>query len=214
MFSGAHRQRWEGIESSVVASATCSRRSGRLHSKIRLRQPAALARPSGFGSWASVPRRFSSGRFGGPCLNPLCRSGQTHCASARMPGQAGHSKGEHQNDASHSRNRRNVLSVRKPMEGPGRHRWQQRERQRIRQWSKALWSVGCTISAARGNTDGSMGHPAGGKARAAVTRHGCWRGETFEGHGATGEGESWKIAPASSRAALEGARPTARITAT
>lgn len=197
MFPGARRQRREGIESSVVASATCSRRSGRLPSKIRLRQQAALARPRGFGSRASVPRRFSSSRFGGPALNPLCRSSQTpRFGAIAWPGRS--QQGEHQNDASHPRNRRNVLSVRKPKEGSGRPRWQHRERQRIRQWSKALRSVGCTISTARGNTGGSMGRPAGGKARAAVTRHGCWRRETFEGHGATGEGESWKIAPASS----------------
>lgn len=99
------------------------------------------------------------------------------------------------------------MSVRKPREGSGRPRWQHRERQRIRQWSKALWSGGRTQPNVRGNTAVGKGLPAGGRALVAVTRHGCCRGKAFEGYGATGEGESRKRALASSITALAGARP-------
>jgi len=99
------------------------------------------------------------------------------------------------------------LSVRKPREGPGRPRWQHRERPRIRQWSKALWPSGGTQPIVRGNTTVGKGLLTGGRALVAVTRHGCCRGKTFEGYGATGEGESRKRVLASSTTALTGARP-------
>jgi hypothetical protein len=106
----------------------------------------------------------------------------------RRPPHPDATSGEHQNDVSHSRNRRKVLKVRKPKEGTGRSRWQHRGRQRTRQWSKALWPAGCAHPITRGNTGGGIdAQSAGERARAAVTRYGCWRGETFEGHGATGK---------------------------
>lgn len=79
------------------------------------------------------------------------------------------------------------MKVRKPKEGTGRARWQHRGRQRTRQWSKALWSAGCTQLISRGDTGDEMVRSAGERATAAATRYGCCRGEPFEGHGATGE---------------------------
>jgi hypothetical protein len=51
-----------------------------------------------------------------------------------------------------------------------------------------LWPAGRAYPISRGNTGGGMdAWSAGERATAAVTRYGCWRGEPFEGQGATGK---------------------------
>jgi len=134
-----------------------------------------------------APRRSGPSRFGDSGQTRRDGPGGHAALRRRRPPQPDTASGEHQSDVSHSRNRRKVLKVRKPKEGSGRSRWQHRGRQRTRQWSKALWSAGCTHSISRGNTVDGMTQSAGERAEAAVTRYGCWRGEAFEGCGATGK---------------------------
>jgi hypothetical protein len=157
-----------------------------------------------------APRRSGPSRFGDSGQTRRDGAGGHAVLRRSRPPQPDTASGEHQNDVSHSRNRRKVLKVRKPKEGSGRSRWQHRERQRARQWSKALWPAGYALHPPwqHGRRDDAIGRREGrgrGDAVRLLARRSLrrvWR---------HGEGVSWKRVPASSSTAREGARPRQRL---